>query len=112
MTLAPMTLREAIECAKILVPYMADLRQAESGLDLVELVLTRVGGDEPTQVLRMLALMEHRSLQEVVLDYQPQGAEAMLRALSEGMRVNPVPDLMEAAYLMRLTDERWSGGPT
>jgi hypothetical protein len=107
--LAPMSLREAIECAKILVPHVAALRQSENGLDLVDAVLHTVGKD-PVDVLRILAYMEHRPIEAVALDYQTQGAEAMLRGLSEGMRVNPLPDLIEASFVLGLTNERWVNG--
>lgn len=108
--LRPMSIREAVECAKIFIPHIAVLRKSESGVKLMLNIYRELRAEHPVQVLRALALMEHRTPEQVAEDYHEKGAEAMVGAFARCLAVNPLPDLIQAAYLLGLTTERWTDG--
>lgn len=104
----PMSIMEALECSKIFIPFVPVLREAGSGLDLVARMLQVMSGENALGLMRAVALMEHRGVEEVVVGYKAAGASALLTAIANLLRVNPLPDLIETAVLFGLTDERWT----
>lgn len=108
--LAPMSVREAIECAKIFTPHVKELRESWSSVDLILRIYQLLSQDHPIQVLRAMSLMQHRTVEEIASEYHVRGAEAMLADFAHCLSVNPLPDLMQAAFLFGMSDDRWSDG--
>lgn len=106
----PMTVMEAVECSKIFIPYIPVLRESESGIDLVKRIFQTMSESDSLGLMRVVALMEHRGVEDVVMEYKAAGASVLLAAITNLLRVNPLPDLIEAAALFGLTDERWRHG--
>jgi len=107
MTGPQMNLAEAIEAAKIITPYVPVLRQKPGGVEFFSAFLHTLGEDDPSQVIRLLALMEHRDIEEVVRDYHGQ-PEEFLMALTVGLTANPIAELVEMAWFLGLSKERWA----
>lgn len=105
----PMSLREAVEAAKIILPHVGQLRQHRTGLPFVKDVIALLMDDAPSYPFRLLALMFHGSPEEVALALDAVGPSGLPTALVNGLAANPVPDLIEAARLFGLTEERWNG---
>ena len=103
----PMTIREAVEAAKILIPHVVELRRAEGAMDLLHLVIERVSTDDPLQVMRFVALMYHMPVEEVVPLLADGGRYSLASALARGLATNPLPDLIEMARGLGLTREGW-----
>lgn len=105
-----MSLREAIEAAKIVIPHVASLSRHKKGLPLVKDLLVRLVDDDPAQPFRLLSLMFHGTMEEVAHAAEEIGASGLPVALVNGMAANPLPDLVEAAWILGLTEERWDHG--
>jgi hypothetical protein len=103
-----MSITEALECSKIFIPFVSVLREAGSGLDLVARIFQVMSGENALGLMRAVALMEHRGVEEVVMEYKAAGVDVLLAAIANLFRVNPLPDLIETAALFGLTDERWT----
>lgn len=103
----PMTLREAVEAAKIITPHVAVLRQAPDGLGLVHRLFDCLLGDDPAQPFRLLSLAYHTTLEDVAASLSDKHPAAVIMALANGMRANPIPDLVNFARLIGLTSEAW-----
>jgi len=108
VAIQPMTIMEALECAKIFIPHARVLRDAQDGLDLLERIYSVMSGDLSIELVRALALMEHQPLGDTVDKYRGLGGTAMLRSLRDHLAVNPLPDLIESAAMLGLTSERWT----
>jgi hypothetical protein len=104
-----MNFAEAIEAVKIITPYVPVLRQKAGGVEFFQTFLHALGADDPMQVVRFVALMEHRDIEEVVRDYHGQPEEFVM-ALTHGLTANPLPELVDMAYFLGLSKERWTNG--
>lgn len=109
MNAGQMNFAEAIEAAKIITPYVPVLRQHTGGVAFFRNLLKVVGEDDPMQVIRLVALMEHRDIEEVIRDYHGQ-PDRFLSAVANGLTANSLPELVEMAWFIGLSKERWSNG--
>lgn len=104
----PMTFREAVEAAKIVIPHVPALAKHKTGLPLVKDLLVRLREDDPSQPFRLLSLMFHGTPEDVAHAADAIGPSGVPEGLVNGMKSNPLPDLIEAARLLGLTEERWN----
>jgi hypothetical protein len=98
-----MTVREAIEASKIVIPHEAGLAGAETGLDLVRRIIRELSEDFPAQPFRLAALMYHCSLEEMTDACQKAGAPGLPMALVTGLSVNSLGDLLALGRRLGLT---------
>jgi hypothetical protein len=91
---SPMTVREAIEAAKIVIPHETGMMGAQTGLDLVRRVIRELGEDFPAQPFRLAALMYHCTLEEMTEACQQAGASGLPMALVTGLSVNSLGELL------------------
>lgn len=105
---APMSLREAVEAVKIVIPHAPSLSRHTKGLPLIKDLLSRLVEDDPAQPFRLLSLMFHGDMAEVARACEVIGPSGVPEALLNGMAANPLPDLIEAAWMLGLTEERWN----
>jgi len=109
---APMSIHEAIEVMKIVAPYASDIR--------IHMLMNRairilVDGfqrnNQNENSFRLLALMYHKHLDEIV-EYFQDGAtgEDMFRLLAVGFSVNPLADLIGSCALIGLVELELSNG--
>jgi len=106
---APMSVREAIEAAKIITPHLAVLRQAEGGFDLTHRLLDLLYGDHPAQPFRFLSLAHHMTMDDLAAALEPEGGRGVALALTQALVANPLPDLMNFAFLVGVSSEGWNG---
>lgn len=101
-----MSIHEAIEVMKIIEPYVKDIKEYMLMNRAVKSLVSgfqKNGQNENS--FRLLALMYHKNLDEVI-DYFKDGAtgEDMFRLLSVGFSVNPLADLISSSALIGLTE--------
>ena len=89
-----MTIREAIEAAKIVIPHESALSDAQTGIDLVRRLIRELSKDFPAQPFRLAALMFHCSLEEVTEACHKAGGAGLPMALVLGLTANPLGDLL------------------
>lgn len=104
----PMTVREAVEAAKIVIPHQSDLVGAGSGIDLVRRVIRSLSEDFPAQPFRLAALMYHCSLEDITEACQKAGGAGLPMALVTGLTVNNLMDLMAFGQTLGLVPPRGS----
>jgi hypothetical protein len=103
----PMNINEAIEVMKIIAPYAGDMAEGESGKEVLDALISgfeRDGTEE--NALRLLALMQHETLDEVVDQLQGASGAEYLSKLVNVFNINNVRDLIGAAGVLGLTQQR------
>lgn len=108
--LAPMTIREAVECGKIFNAHASALRPSKDTLGLLNAIYQSMSGEHSIDLLRVMTLMEHESLDQIVEKYRVLGGHNMLIALAEHLRVNPLPDLLEMMAAFGIGERGWTDG--
>lgn len=109
--IGPMTIREAIEAMKIVAPHVGGLYLEDGGLAILETLWSRLGKDAPANVVRLLALLEHTTVEAILDEYQASrsGVNFVVR-MGEGFVRNPLDLLVNAAYQFGLTEKGWRHG--
>ncbi len=108
----PMTIREAIEAAKIVAPHTAALRGSTDGMAIIHRLFDALQADHPMQVFRLLSLMHHVSLEALAAELQGRHPSLVVAALGNGLISNPLPDLMNFAAGIGLAAEPWTEAPS
>ena len=106
----PMNINEAIEAMKIVVPYLPQMRSAKDGVGLVRgLLKATADANEHENVGRLLALMEHKTLDEVSERMAgDEGKRMALFDLVQCINANPIPDLVDGARILGLSAQGWT----
>lgn len=106
----PMTMREAIEAAKIIAPYAADISNTKVLGEALRILMSESTKQNPVDILRLVALGYHESL-EVVADYLSKKSGVDLVALlGEIFTQNSLVDLINLSAYLGLSDVRWNDG--
>lgn len=112
--LAPMNIREAVEAMKILGPYAAHLQGNLQGNltlgDAIGSLLADAGELNPVDILRLLALLHHKSLDEIAGEFSSKSGGDLVAELASAFIVNPLPDLVNAGYRLQLIGVEWDHG--
>ena len=106
----PMRLGAAVEAMKIIRPYVADIRGQTDPMELIRILLSRIQETQPSDSIRLVSLMYGISPEEVidkVKDYKNRGS-MFYKILVEGFTANPLPDLVNAGYMVGLIEEGWT----
>jgi len=104
---APMTIREAIEAMKVLSNYskeiMIETRHSRVLARLLRAILKR----SPTDSVRLLSLMYHAPVEAIAADFETGEGIDFIKALTKAFRVNPLPDLINGARILGLSEVEW-----
>jgi len=106
MTEKPMNIREAVEAMKILAPRMPGMPKTNA-LSFVRGLLRSMAAEEPVDALRLLSLMRHETVEATALSMKEAGTGGFLAALFDGLKLNRVADLIEAAAVLGLAPKGW-----
>jgi hypothetical protein len=63
--------------------------------------------DMPTQSLRMLSLMEHKSLDDVAAELTFVRGNVLIERIMDGFGRNHIRALVDAAYILKMSEARW-----
>jgi len=105
----PMNLAEAIEVLFILKPYAKGVVAGETILDKFDNLISQIQERDPMDLIRLLAYMLHTDGDEFIESIRKQeitGTDA-ITALSEGFRINSLPDLLETGYFLGILPIGW-----
>lgn len=91
----PMTIREAIEAVKILAPYAPEILASTTLANMVKTLMRAINERQPVDSMRLLSLMEHRTLESLSEDYGERGGTAFALALARGFVINSPLDLLK-----------------
>ena len=105
-----MSMREAIELMKILGPHAAQFTKNRKVTKVMKALFNGVWSDAPSQALRMLALMYHKPVEEIAVEYQDKRGVDLLNAVMEGFVVNNLVELIDAAHYLHLSPARFEHG--
>ena len=108
--LKPMSLHEAIEVMKILRPHVKNLVSASDGLSMIRRLLLAFKVENTEEnVGRIVALTQRKSFEEIAAKYANDSSpETVFGDLVLAFQANPIPDLLDAAYILGLSDSPWS----
>ena len=103
----PMSIPQAVEVIKILSPYATEFTETMDSVKVMRVILENILKDMPTQSLRLIALMERLSIEQVAEEMADQSGIDLIRRISEGFEKNNLPLLMDAAYTWQMSEARW-----
>lgn len=104
---APMNIRAAIEVIKIITPYAERFTKSEKPREILKALIDGIAADAPVDALRLVALMEHKTVEEIVKEYQDQHGLEFIATMAEGLSRNNFPVLVDAAWMLGMTAHRW-----
>jgi hypothetical protein len=102
-----MNMREAIETMKIIGSYSEDIAQENRHNRILLKLLRAILKRNPTDSVRLLSLMYHVSVEAIAEDFQTAEGIDYIKALTKAFRVNPLPDLVNAAKVLGLSEVEW-----
>ncbi len=106
----PMSIGPAIECLKILRHYSDDIKQEKDPMTLVKVLINKIRERQPSDVMRLASLMYGISPEKMMAqieDTEDRGS-TFYRILVEGFIANPLPDLMNAGWMLGIMEEGWT----
>lgn len=105
--LESMKMVPAIEVMKIISRYTEFIREEEEAISLIRTLLIKINEINPTDSLSLIAFMHGTKIEEVAEMLGSAKDLSVSRALGEGFRSNPLPDLVNAAALLGISDLTW-----
>ena len=108
--LVPMNLVEAIETMFILKPYVEKMMEGETVFDKFENLVGQIQERDPNDLIRLLAYMLHIDADEIIESIEKQelaGVDAVT-ALTEGFKINSLPDLLNSGFILGILPRGWS----
>lgn len=108
--IAPMAIGPAIEAMKVIVPYASVIIRAQTVGDAIQDLLGAMRNEQPTDALRLLALMYGKSVIEIADFFERKSGGDLVAFMAVGFEANPLPDLINAANVLGLTPIRWFDG--
>lgn len=104
-----MRIRSAIEVMKMLGPLAEDFTKESSTLGIMKVIIERINEEHPPAAIRLLALMEGKSAEEVTeeLAVNMDARELHVRMVN-GFARNDLMFMMDFASVIGLSDARWS----
>jgi hypothetical protein len=105
-----MNIYEAVEVMKILFSHRDKIMEGfkESALKGINALLAETRKAEPGALLRIIALMEHIHVDEAAQLYGDWDGKDIAALLADILVVNPVPDLLDGAFILGLAEEGWN----
>lgn len=104
-----MRIRSAIEVMKMLGPLADDFTKESSTLRIMRAIIDRINDEHPPAALRLLALMEHKSAEEVAEELAVNmDAKELYVRLVDGLKRNDLAFMMDFAFVIGLSEARWA----
>lgn len=104
-----MHIRSAIEVMKMLGPLAVDFTQEKKTFKIMKAIIDRINDEHPPAALRLLALMENKSAEEVAeeLAVNMDAKELYIRLVG-GFNRNDLMLMMDFASVIGLSEARWA----
>ena len=99
-----MNIHEALEAMKIIAPYALNLVDAENALQLIRVLIDSFPLDERPQLLRLVSLMHHESLETMAELFSEKDGMDFTMLLTEGIHVNDVFEMIDNIYFLGLAE--------
>ncbi len=108
--LEPMRIGPAIETMKILRHYVSDIKGETDPMTLVRILISKIQERQPSDSLRLVSLTHGIPAQELMdkVKGSREKGSVFYRLLVEGFTANPLPDLINAGYMLGNIDEGWT----
>lgn len=106
--LAPMNIREAVEVMKIIGPHADEFAESTKPITIMRRMIDAVKSETPIQVMRLLALMEHKSIEDLSEEMQDSSGADLVERLIAGFMVNDLTNLVNAAFYLGIATKRWT----
>lgn len=106
--LAPMSIREAVEVMKIIGPHANEFAQDTKPITIMRNMISAIKSDTPIQVMRLLALMEHKSIEDLAEEMQESTGADLVERLIAAFLVNDLTNLVNAAFYLGIATKRWT----
>lgn len=108
--IAPMNMHEAVEVMKIIGPHAHLYTDTDKPIKVLKNLLAAFRDENPTQALRLVALMEHKPVEQIAEEFKDAPAEEFIMHLAEGLSRNRIVNLIDAAFYMGIASSRWTYG--
>jgi len=99
-----MNIYEAIEVMKIVAPCASKMMKAESGIELINILLNTYSGEDAVQLGRLAALMFHEDLGIMTERLKDANGQDFASVLAAGLVANPIHQLLEGAYIFQFVE--------
>ena len=102
------SLVSALEMIKVLEPYAEKLAAApRTGVGILRALIQATTARRPTDIMHLLALVYKKDIAEIADELKDMSGEEYTGVLASAFANNPLPDLINAGYLLGLTNVRW-----
>lgn len=107
-----MTIREGIEALKIIAPFAQAMADQKRGTGAVLALIRGLEARESqVEVLRLVALMYHKNLDDVAAYLRRKDKTELTRLLMEGFATNDIAFMVVATGILGLAEPvRWTDG--
>jgi len=95
---------------KIVAPHAAALVAVDASVSLMRALIHEVSKESTIQVLRLAALLHHRAVEDLALELKTEPGAKLVMLLAQGLATNPLPELVNGAYILGLCEVRWPDG--
>jgi hypothetical protein len=104
-----MRIRSAVEVMKMLGPLAPEFTQEKSTFKIMKAIIDRINEEHPPAAIRLLALMEGKSAEEVTEELAVNmDAKELYTRLVAGLNNNDLILMMDFASVIGLSDARWA----
>lgn len=110
LTFTPMNIREVIEVMKILGPFSHEFTDTEEPIKVMRKILGVIQRESPVSALRLIALMEHKKVEDVAEEMKFDEGVDLIERLTRGFAVNDLPMMIDAGFYIGISNTRWSNG--
>lgn len=105
-----MTIREAVEVMKIIGPHATLYTDTDKPLKILKKMLAAIQDENPIQALRLVALMEHKDVEQIAEELKDADGEDFINLMAEGLARNRLINLLDAAFYLGIASSRWTYG--
>lgn len=108
--ISPMNIREAIEVMKIIGPPAERFTGTEEPVKVLRGMFQGMVEDSPVQPLRLVALMEHKAVEDLADEMQEATGADLIERMMAGFARNDLISLVNAAFYLGIATKRWEFG--
>ena len=105
-----MNIREAVEAMKIIGPHAEVYTDTDEPIKVMRRMLDAIREENPIQALRLVALMEHKSVEQIAEELEDAEAFEFVELMVSGLARNRIINLLDAAFYLGMATSRWSYG--
>ena len=104
-----MRIRSAVEVMKMLGPIAPEFTKETVTLKVMRAIIDRINAEHPPAALRLVALMEGKSVERVTAELaENMSAQELYDRLINGFKENDLIFMMDFASVIGLSTARWS----